>query len=198
MPASRRVVTEPTIPGHVRPADVEEDSVLSRVTAEDRAELAPIETAILDQGLSLRQGLLKAAAYKEDASLREHYTVVRGGTKLFGFDLRPLSEDEIDSCAEEATTYIENKKWGPVPIPEKTDKAEYRRRLIAKATPEPDFTRVWGDQAVWDAIGHATHHDAVRILLPGEVDECIALINRISGYQLDARDQKKGREQAKS
>jgi len=197
MPAQHRVVTEPT--PHLHQRAPEERPLLEAVEIEDRLQVAQLEHQVLDHGLSRKQGLLKAARAK--ANLRDHYDVVRNGELLFGFDLQPLTEDEIDECADQATTWIEDKKWGPVAIPERTDKADYRRRLIHRATPEPDCSQVWGDKDLWDALDVLQPHDAVRVLLPGEVEECIAKINALSGFKISEREEhtgrRKGRDQAK-
>lgn len=59
--------------------------------------------------MDLITGLLKAAEYKTEVS--QTLNIQRNGQKLFKFDIRPLSFDEITDCRKRATTYMPESGW---------------------------------------------------------------------------------------
>ena len=56
--------------------------------------------------MDLITGLLKAAEYKTEVS--QTLNIQRNGQKLFKFDIRPLSFDEITDCKESNNLYAKS------------------------------------------------------------------------------------------
>ena len=48
-----------------------------------------------DSGLSILEGILTAAGFKDDPDCWERINISRGGEKLFSFRIRPLDEQEV-------------------------------------------------------------------------------------------------------
>ena len=83
--------------------------------------------------MDLITGLLKAAEYKTEVS--QTLNIQRNGQKLFKFDIRPLSFDEITDCRKRATTYMPNPGGASLPLIEKSvSNADYMAWQIYIAT----------------------------------------------------------------
>ena len=85
--------------------------------------------------------------YKTEVS--QTLNIQRNGQKLFKFDIRPLSFDEITDCRKRATTYMPNPGGASLPLIEKSvSNADYMAWQIYIATvPESDGTKFWDNPA---------------------------------------------------
>lgn len=110
--------------------------------------------------------------------------IARGGTVLFMFRIRPLSEDEYNRCKEWHTKYVCNKQFG-LRIPEKTDTIAYRNDLIFEATVEEDRQKLWMNREAWKRLDVLNAPDLIgRVLKAGEKDAVLDLIDKIIGYSV--------------
>ena len=130
-------------------------------------------------------GLLAAASFRDEAKTVE---IARNGIVLFKFRIRPLSEGEYNRCKEKYTTYKRNKQFG-VRIPDKTDTISYRSALIYEATVEEDREKLWDNREAWRKLDVLSGVELVgRVLMAGEKDAVLDLIDKISGYSVLEED----------
>ena len=130
-------------------------------------------------------GLLAAASFRDEAKTVE---IARNGIVLFKFRIRPLSEGEYNRCKEKYTTYKRNKQFG-VRIPDKTDTISYRSALIYESTVEEDREKLWDNREAWRKLDVLSGVELVgRVLMAGEKDAVLDLIDKISGYSVLEED----------
>lgn len=128
------------------------------------------------------KGLLAAANFKAEEENIHPVEIARNGTVFFTFRIRPLSEEEYQTCKEKNTKYVRNKQLG-IKFPEDTDSVRYRSALIYQATIEEDRAKVWDNKDAWKALNVLNGIDLIdKILLAGEKDATLDLIDKISGY----------------
>jgi hypothetical protein len=138
-------------------------------------EILMSENDILD-------GILSLGKRKDDA---ENYRMIRlkdgkGKVKL-EFRVRPLSEDENRTLVKKATPTARNKKVKPEP-----DWVKYRSLVIYSATVNEDRLKTWDSQKVKDAMDVIDGWEIIdKMMLAGEKEQIIAVIDELSGYGLD-------------
>jgi len=143
---------------------------------ENKAQLRTYENDIL-------KGLLAAANFKTEEDNIHPVDIARNGVVLFRFSIRPLSEEEYQTCKEKNTRYVRNKQLG-IKFPEETDSVRYRSALIYQATIDEDKARIWDNREAWRALNVLNGIDMVdKTLLAGEKDAVLEIIDKISGYQ---------------
>lgn len=129
-------------------------------------------------------GLLTAANFKEEESNIHPVEVARGGKVLFSFRIRPLSEEEYQTAKDKNTKYVRNKQLG-IRFPEDTNSVRYRSNLIYLATIEEDREKVWNNKDAWKSLNVLNGIDLVdKVLLGGEKDAILEIIDKISGYSV--------------
>ena len=127
-------------------------------------------------------GLLAAANFKNDEDEIVPIEIVRNGTVLLKFHIRPLSEDEYVKCREKHTKYVRNKQVG-IKVPEDTDTAAYRSDLIYQATTDEDREKIWNNKEAWQKLDVVTGYELIgKVLKPGEKDAVLNKLDEISGY----------------
>lgn len=142
---------------------------------ENKAQLRTYETDIL-------KGLLTAAAFKTEEENIHPVEIARNGVVLFTFRIRPLSEEEYHQCKDKNTKYTRNKQLG-IKFPEETNTIRYRSALIYQATVDEDRERVWNNKSAWKELNVLNGIDLIdKVLLAGEKDAALELIDKISGY----------------
>lgn len=137
--------------------------------------------------MDLITGLLKAAEYKTEVS--QTLNIQRNGQKLFKFDIRPLSFDEITDCRKRATTYMPNPGGASLPLIEKSvSNADYMAWQIYIATvQESDGTKFWDNPALKEGLNKAGHMVMTQaeiikeILTAGELEAVSDKIEELSG-----------------
>lgn len=137
--------------------------------------------------MDLITGLLKAAEYKTEVS--QTLNIQRNGQKLFKFDIRPLSFDEITDCRKRATTYMPNPGGASLPLIEKSvSNADYMAWQIYIATvSESDGTKFWDNPALKEGLNKAGHMVMTQaeiikeILTAGELEAVSDKIEELSG-----------------
>lgn len=161
-----------------------ESEKIKKTTIED-AELTPEE----EQGQirtfegDILRGLLAAADFADEDSTVE-IEIARKGVVYFKFRIRPLSEDEYNSCKKKNTKYVRNRQLG-IKFPEDTDATRYRSQLIYEATVAEDRAKVWDNKDAWKApqINVTNGIDMIdKVLLAGEKDAVLTKLDLISGY----------------
>lgn len=132
------------------------------------------------------QGLIDAAGYAEEETQR--IEIVRDGKLYFAFRIRPLSEEEYNTCKKKNTKYVRNRQLG-MRMPEETDNVKYRAALIYQATVEEDRKNLWDNRKVWETLRNRGMQvvrglDVIDYSLKaGEKDKVLEAIDKLSGYE---------------
>ena len=128
------------------------------------------------------QGLIECGRAKDNADNYRKVQIKRDGAVKFEFRIRPISEDENQKCLRNAKKYAK-KSYGQPKQAIETDRARYRSYLIYTATVDEDRAKTWDNRKAWDALNIITGPDMIdRVLLAGEKDRIIDLIDEISGF----------------
>lgn len=131
----------------------------------------------------LLKGLLDLVNAKDSADNYRKIQIKRRGVLKIEFRIRPISEDESQTCFKRATKYAQGKGYGKPKTAIETDGAKYRAFIVYTATVDEDRKRLWDNKVAWDAAGVLTGVDMIdKVLLPGEKDRIIDLVDEISGY----------------
>lgn len=139
--------------------------------------------------ISLLDGLLAAANFKNSEECQKRIVISRGGQDLFSFHVHPLSEEDYNTCRKRFTKYVKSKVQGGIRVPEEVDAVRYRAALIYAATTPEDQEKIWNNKEVWRKLDLVTGIDAVNaLLMAGEKDAILTLIDQISGYDLSEED----------
>ena len=134
------------------------------------------------------KGLLAAANFKTEEDNIHPVEIARNGVVLFTFRIRPLSEEEYHTCKEKNTKYVRNKQLG-IKFPENTDSVRYRSALIYQATAEEDRAKIWDNKEAWKALNVLSGIDLIdKILLAGEKDAVLEIVDKISGYSVTTEE----------
>ncbi len=145
------------------------------------AALVSQEEILLNEEALLR-GLIEAGQEKDDESTYRQIMIKRGGILKFMFRVRPVSEEESIACREHATKFAPRKKGQPKQEIE-TNPAKFRSWLIYTATVDDDRAKLWDNKRAQEALDVLQGVDMIdAVLLSGEKDRVIDVINEISGY----------------
>lgn len=131
------------------------------------------------------RGLLDAAEDAEEETVK--LDIVRSGKHYFSFEVHPLSDAEVYAIRKKYTKYAKNRARG-VKVAEELDMAKYRSSLIYNATVAADQEKLWKNKSVQEGLRRKGKHiinalDVIdAVLLPGEKENVIDVINDISGY----------------
>lgn len=148
---------------------------------ENKGQLRTYENDIL-------KGLLAAANYKTEEDSIHPVEIARNGVVLIKFHIRPLSEEEYQTCKEKNTKYVRNKQLG-IKFPENTNSVRYRSALIYQATVDEDRAKIWDNKNAWKALNVLNGVDLIdKTLLAGEKDAILEIIDKISGYTMTAEE----------
>lgn len=152
-----------------------------KITEEVREEYQSNEAALL-------KGLLEELKADEQETFR--IEIVRNGKLRLAFDIRPLSEAEFNKCRERHTKYKKVKRFGGIPMPERTDQVAYRSDMIVTATTDEYREKLWNNKEMLAAAGVVSAGDLVdKVLRGGEKDMVVTKIQEISGYTDDDEDE---------
>jgi len=160
---------------------------------EEQIENGPkTQEEILMNETELLQGLLDSAKARDDKSFHHRVDIKRKGVLKFSFRIRPLSEDEYTSCLKNATKFSKPKKFGEVKVPIETNRALHRSYLIYNATVDEDREKIWDNKKAQNALNILTGVDMIdTILLAGEKDSIVDLLDDISGFNSDMEEEAK-------
>lgn len=141
-----------------------------------KEELLAAENTILqDIG-----GVLEAM---ETITKYEVYDVVRDGKKLFSFRVRGLDDEELEKCRDQATKVVKDRRFGSLAMPRDFNAAKFNSLMIYVATHPDDKKLLWDNKDLWKKANIVAGWQLVdKVLLRGEKEEVIALIEKLSGY----------------
>lgn len=143
---------------------------------------APTQEEILMNENDILRGLIEAGKEKDDESAYKKIQIKRGGVLKFEFRIRPISEEESLACHDHATRFAPRKKGQPKREIE-TNSAKFRSWLIYTATVDEDRAKTWDNRQAQEALNILQGVDMIdAVLLSGEKDRIIDVINEISGY----------------
>lgn len=130
-------------------------------------------------------GLLDAAAYTEDEI--KVIEIRRKGRLYFKFAIHPISEELLNDIRKKYTKYAKNRRQG-IRIAEELDTPKYRASIIYNSTVESDKAKLWDNQKVQKGLEKQgkiiiNALDVIEaVLLPGEKDRIMDIIDEINGY----------------
>ncbi|MCX4294317.1 MAG: hypothetical protein OSJ56_09715 [Prevotella sp.] len=143
---------------------------------------APMQEEVLMNENDILRGLIEASKEKDDESTYKKIQIKRGGVLKFEFRIRPVSEEESLACHDHATRFAPRKKGQPKREIE-TNSAKFRSWLIYTATVDEDRAKTWDNRQAQEALNILQGVDMIdAVLLSGEKDRIIDVINEISGY----------------
>ena len=145
---------------------------------------------ILMNEADLIDGLLEAAGFKSDDSLRKKIQIKRNGKVLFEFRVRPLEEDETQEIRKSCTKYAPNPAGRHLPrIEVETNFVRLRSKKIYEATIPEDRAILWDNQSVKKKLNCLDPLDVIdQVLMAGEKDAIVDVIDSISGYGQSVED----------
>lgn len=130
----------------------------------------------------LLRGLIEAGTEKGDESSYRKIQIKRKGEVKFEFRVRPISEAESIACHDNATRFAPRKRGQPKREIE-TNFSQFRSWLIYTATVDADRKILWDNKRAQERFGVLQSVEMIdAVLLPGEKDRAIDIINEISGY----------------
>lgn len=140
---------------------------------------------------SLLESLLAAADYaaNEEAAIE----IIRGGKLFFCFTIHPLSEETLFKIRKKYTKYEKNRRTG-LKVQEEVDTAKFRSSLIYNSTIDRDKDAIWDNKDLQEGLRQKGFHiinalDVIEaVLLQGEKDRIIKVIDQLSGYGDDEDD----------
>lgn len=136
----------------------------------------------------LLRGLIEAGNEKDNSSAYKKIQIKRNGILKFEFRVRPISEEESLACRDHATRFAPRKRGQPKQEIE-TNMAKFRSWLIYTATIDEDRKKTWDNKQAQEALDVLQGVDMIDVvLLSGEKDRVIDIINEISGYSDDMDD----------
>ena len=139
------------------------------------------EEILMSEG-DLLAGLLDLGKSKDESLNYKKISIKRDGVLKLEFRVRPLTEDESQTCLRRAHKYAPTKPGQTKRIIE-TDSAKYRSYLILTATIDEDRKKVWDNKAAQTQLGVLQSVDMIdRVLLAGEKNRILEVIDEISGF----------------
>lgn len=144
----------------------------------ETTELTPED--ILQTEDQILAGMMEAANFKEDTKKIE---IRRKGKLLFSFNIRPITEEELQDCRKRVTKYMSNPMGKHFPkIEGEVDYVKLRSLKIYTATVEED-KKLWNNPDLKKRLNAITYIDVIdSVLLAGEKDAINDVIDTISGY----------------
>lgn len=155
----------------------------AEITKEEQiADARENETTLLD-------GLLTAAGFKTSEECIKNVVISRGGKDLFSFHIHPLSEEDYNSCRKKFTKYVKSKVQGGIRVPEEVNAVDYRARAdFPRHHPGGSGKGLVQQSAVEKARPCDRLRGGERLLMAGEKEAVLSLIDQISGYELSEED----------
>ena len=140
------------------------------------------EEEVLMKESDILAGLLALSEEKNDEALYSKIRIKRKGKLTLEFRVRPISEEESQQCFRNATKYAKSKPGQPK-VAIETDAALNRSYIIYTATVDEDRVKVWDNPRAKQKMDIIHGVDMIdRVLLFGEKDRVISVIDEISGF----------------
>ena len=151
---------------------------MTKLKEEQKQELLENESNIL-------AGVLGAAKEIEDTEVP--VVITRNGEEAFRFHVAPQSAEVFEKAGEFGTAYRTDKRGRK--FVESTSVTKANAYLILRATTKKDRDMIWENKEVREALGEFTAVDVIqRVLLAGEMQAIVELIEELSGYSLNKED----------
>lgn len=142
----------------------------------------PEKEEILMNESTILAGLLELGNTRNNPDEYEKIQIRRNGVVKLEFRIRPLSEQEMISCSEQATKYAPAKGGRPRTAL-KTDTPKMRSLFIYTATVDEDRGKIWDNPQAKMKFNLLESHDMIDIVLKGgEKEQILNKIDEISGY----------------
>lgn len=111
------------------------------------------------------------------------FEVVRDGKKLFSFRVRGLDDEEFESCRDQATKLIKDRRLGNLAVPREFNSAKFNSLVIYTSTHEEDRKELWDNKELWRKANVVAGWQVIdKVMKRGEKEKCIELIEDLSGY----------------
>jgi hypothetical protein len=145
------------------------------------------EDILMNEDAMLR-GLLELGREKDNKANYRKVQIKRDGKVMIEFRLRPISEDESQSCWRSATKFAHSKPGQPKRAIE-TNQARYRSLLIYTATVDEDRAKTWDSKRAKEALNILDSAEMIDALLRmGEKTRILEIIDEMSGYGDDTEE----------
>lgn len=154
----------------------------NNITEEEREEN---RQEIIQNEDDLLAGLLEAADFS-DTEIKE-VQIIRRGKLYFSFRIHPITEEMLNDIRKKYTKYAKNRRQG-TKVAEELDTPKYRASMIYNSTVDEDQRKIWDNQKLWKGLQQkgkviVNALDVIEsVLLPGEKDRVMELIDDINGY----------------
>lgn len=127
-------------------------------------------------------GLLELGNTRNNPEEYHKIQIRRNGEIKLEFRIRPLSEQEMISCSEQATKYAPPKAGKPR-VAMKTDTPKMRSLFIYTATVDEDRKKIWDNPQAKQAMNLLESVEMIDLVLKGgEKEQILNKIDEISGY----------------
>ena len=142
------------------------------------------EEILLNEG-DILQGLLELGNEQNEEKNYRKIQIKRDGKLKLEFRLRPISEEESQSCWRMATRYAPQKNGQPK-VAIETNMVKYRSLLIYTATVDEDRVKIWENKTALNAFNIVQGVELVdKVLKAGEKERIIDVIDDMGGFNED-------------
>lgn len=136
----------------------------------------------LDNEANILASLLELGNTRNNPEEYHTIQIRRKGELKLQFRIRPLSEQEMIACSEQATKYAPAQNGKPR-SPIKTDTPKMRSLFIYTATVDEDRAKIWDNQQAKAKFNVLESCDMIDLVLKGgEKEQVLQKIDEISGY----------------
>ncbi len=144
---------------------------------------------ILMNEKDLLAGLLELGKTKDRPENYRKIQIKRNKKVLLEFRIRPISEDEVQMCLKKANKYTAAKHGQPRKLIS-TDNTKFRSLTIYTATVDEDRAKIWDNEKAQEAYDIFEGWEMIdKVLLVGEKDRILDVIDEISGIVPEAEDE---------
>lgn len=150
-----------------------------------RENLGIDESLSQTEELDMIAGFLKASEVFNEA--KKTVEIRRAGQLLFKFTVRPYTTEQLEAAQKKATTLGKNPKGPKYPkIVTKYDSKTAESYLIYLCTVDEDKAKFWDNPQFKDRFDVMEGYELVdKVLLPGEKQGIIELLDTLGGYSDD-------------
>lgn len=150
----------------------------------------PIEETVTQEDILMNEkdilaGLLELGKTRDKPENYRKIQIKRNKKVLLEFRIRPVSEDEIQTCLRRANKYAKTKPGQPKKVIE-TDNAKFRSLNLYTATVDEDRAKIWDNKKAQEAFDILEGWEMIdKVLSAGEKDAVLDVVDEISGFASD-------------
>lgn len=143
---------------------------------------------ILENEGNLLHNLLELSNRKNDEAYQRKVDIKGAdGTVKASFRLRPMSSQDAESCAKQASKLVKNIRGK---MEKEVDQRIYQSLLIYTATIEEDQKNFWGNRELKKALSIIDNFDMVdALLLAGEKAAVLDILDEMGGFTQNIQDE---------